>query len=87
MQKQPSRGFMSIENDEQRKRRQFLDRVDREILRDLLSLAMVQVTVETGTKHTRSEALREVLMRYCEKKPDIRRQILSIDDRRNLKTV
>ena len=42
---------MSLEKDEARKRRQLLDKVDREITRDLLSIITLQVTIETGVKH------------------------------------
>lgn len=76
---------MSLESEERRKRRQLIDRVDREIIRDLLSVITLQVTIETGRKHSRSEALREVLMKHFEAKPEVRRQILAIDEKRNLK--
>jgi len=76
---------MSLESEERRKRRQLLDRIDREIIRDLLSLITLQVTIESGKKHSRSEALREVLMKYFEAKPEVRRQILAVDEKRNLK--
>ena len=76
---------MSLESEERRKRRQLIDRVDREIIRDLLSVITLQVTIETGKKHSRSEALREVLMKHFEAKPEVRRQILAIDEKRNLK--
>ena len=76
---------MSLESEERRKRRQLLDRIDREIIRDLLSLITLQVTIESGKKHSRSEALREVLMKHFEAKPEVRRQILAVDEKRNLK--
>jgi hypothetical protein len=76
---------MGLESEERRKRRQLIDRVDREIIRDLLSVITLQVTIETGKKHSRSEALREVLMKHFEAKPEVRRQILAIDEKRNLK--
>jgi len=76
---------MSLESEERRKRRQLLDRIDREIIRDLLSLITLQVTIESGKKHSRSEALREVLMKHVEAKPEVRRQILAVDEKRNLK--
>jgi len=78
---------MSIETDKQRQRRQLLDRVEREIQRDLLSLITLQVTIDTGKKHSRSEALREVLLKYYETKPEVRKQILTIDEKRNLKEI
>ena len=78
---------MSIETDKQRQRRQMIDRVEREIQRDLLSLITLQVTIDTGKKHSRSEALREVLLKYYETKPEVRRQILTIDEKRNLKEI
>jgi len=78
---------MSVESEKQRERRKLLDRIDREILRDLLSIATVQITIESGEKHSRSEALREVLLKYFEKKPDIRKLILSIDEKRNLRSI
>jgi hypothetical protein len=76
---------MSLEKEESRKRRQLLDKVDREITRDLLSIITLQVTIETGIKHSRSESLREVLLKFYERKPEVRRQILLADERRNLK--
>lgn len=76
---------MSLESAERRKRRQLLDRIDREIIRDLLSLITLQVTIDSGKKHSRSEALREVLMKHFEAKPEVRRQILAVDEKRNLK--
>jgi len=78
---------MSIETDKQRQRRQLLDRVEREIQRDLLSLITLQVTIDTGKKHSRSEALREVLLKHYETKPEVRKQILTIDEKRNLKEI
>lgn len=78
---------MSLEKDEARKRRQLLDKVDREITRDLLSIITLQVTIETGIKHSRSESLREVLLKFYERKPEVRRQILLADERRNLKDI
>jgi len=78
---------MSIETDKQRQSRQLLDRVEREIQRDLLSLITLQVTIDTGKKHSRSEALREVLLKYYETKPEVRKQILTIDEKRNLKEI
>ena len=78
---------MSLEKDEARKRRQLLDKVDREITRDLLSIITLQVTIETGVKHSRSESLREVLLKFYERKPEVRRQILLADERRNLKDI
>ena len=76
---------MSLEQEDSRKRRQLLDRVDREIIRDLLSIVTLQVTIETGVKHSRSESLREVLLRFYENKPEVRKQILHADERRTLK--
>jgi hypothetical protein len=76
---------MSLETEKQRKRRQLIDRIEREITRDYLSLITLQVTIETGRKHSRSEALREVLLKYFEMKPEVRRQIMLIDEKRNLK--
>lgn len=78
---------MSLEKNEARKRRQLLDKIDREITRDLLSIITLQVTIETGVKHSRSESLREVLLKFYERKPEVRRQILLADERRNLKDV
>ena len=78
---------MSLEKDEARKRRQLLDKVDREITRDLLSIITLQVTIETGIKHSRSGSLREVLLKFYERKPEVRRQILLADERRNLKEI
>lgn len=78
---------MSLEKNEARKRRQLLDKIDREITRDLLSIITLQVTIETGVKHSRSESLREVLLKFYERKPEVRRQILLADERRNLKDI
>ena len=71
---------------EQRKRRQLLDRIDREIIRDLLSIITLNMTLETGDKHSRSEALREVLLDYYKDKPEVKQAILAADSRRERKT-
>lgn len=76
---------MTLESEKQKRRRQLVDKVEREITRDLLSIITLQMTLETGRKHSRSEALREILMKYFEAKPEVRRQILLADEKRNLK--
>ena len=76
---------MSLESEQTRQRRRLLDRVDREIIRDLLAIVTLQETVKTGKKHSRSEALREVLLKFYERNPEIRKQILLADEKRNLK--
>lgn len=76
---------MTLESEKQRRRRQLVDKVEREITRDLLSIITLQMTLETGRKHSRSEALREILMKHFEAKPEVRRQILLADEKRNLK--
>ena len=77
--------LMSLENDKQRRRRQLVDKVEREITRDLLSIITLQVTIDSGRKHSRSEALIEILLKHYEVKPEVRRQILLADEKRNLK--
>lgn len=72
---------------ETKDRRALLDKIDREIIRDLLAICTLQVTIETGVKHSRSEALREILLKYFERKPEVRRQILMADEKRNLKEI
>ena len=76
---------MGAEPSDIRKRRQLLDKIDREIIRDLLAIITLQTTIETGVKHSRSESLREVLLKHYERKPEVRRQILLADEKRNLK--
>ena len=76
---------MTLEKEEIRKRRKLLDRVDREIIRDLLAIITLQVTIDSGVKHSRSESLREVLLKFYERKPEVRKQILQADEKRNLK--
>ena len=76
---------MGLETNDLRKRRQLLDKLDREIIRDMLSIVTLQVTISSGIKHSRSEALREVLLKHYEDKPEVVNQIKTADKRREIK--
>ena len=76
---------MSLEQENLRERRQLLDKLDREIIRDLLSICALQMTIGKRKKQSRSEALRDILKEYFSDKPEVIQQIDMADERRNLK--
>lgn len=78
---------MSLEKQEHRERRRHQDKIDRELIRDFLSIITNHLLAERGIKYSRSEALREVLLeRYTkESDPFTHKAILMVDQRRALK--
>ena len=75
---------MPLESTQKKERRRTLDKIDREIIRDFLSLITVDFTVHKGPKHTRSEALREVLLEFYKDRPEMLNAVKRIDKKREL---
>ena len=61
------------------------DSIEREIIRDLLGIVTLNVTLSTGEKVTRSEALRHLLLDYYKNNPMIIDQVNKADSKREEK--
>ena len=74
-----------METEEIFDRKKLLNSIEREIVRDLLSIATLNMTLETGNKHSRSEALREMMLKYYKHNEPVINQIYQADSKRDLK--
>lgn len=61
-----------------------LDRINQEAQRDLLSVAVLELTIDTKVKHTRTEALIETMRLAFADKPHVLAKVDQIE--KNLKT-
>ncbi len=62
-------------------RRQFQDKRDREVQRDLLSIGVLQFTLKTGQKQTKVEALILLMKEFFADQPHVVAQIDKVAER------